>query len=187
MSVSDKPTLTRLDARFPSQSSSVAGKCELCNASPIVMSLHQHFGVQICWDCKKIRTEYNLITKTKAREEYLVPERELKSWKCIEKANPHRDGWQNMKLYLLQKVMGWSFAEYGGAHGLIREKANRAVRRYEQQQHLSLKRKQPQQYFGEDREQKDESLLCDGSVKFARVGDVVEGHRRKRNKKLSTK
>lgn len=127
--------------------------CEVCaTETGIVADLAQHFRVSVCWDCKQLREEYKLVTKTTATSHFFVPERVLRAWPCLEKDNPKHEGWGKMKLYLRRSAMEWAYRKYDGPDGLERERHARAVRRQRQQANRSTKKRKqyPLQYSARD-------------------------------------
>ena len=77
--------------------------------------------------CKyKFPDKYSLLTKTEAREDYLLTEPELKDPELLphlEKPNPHKSTWNNMMLFLRYQVEEYALSErkWGSAEKLDEE------------------------------------------------------------------
>ena len=78
--------------------------------------------------------EYNAseyITKTEAQRTYCLPQGTLAVCSFIERDNPHKKGWSNMKLYSRSELRRRARKRFGGKEGLIREREKRKERRLE--------------------------------------------------------
>ena len=93
--------------------------------------LQKQFGVLVCDNCRRKNDngKYTLVTKTEAKQEYLLLDTDLdvqfEGLRCIEKKNPHNERWGIMKLYLRYQVEKISYERYGGEQGLEEEIAKR--------------------------------------------------------------
>lgn len=89
--------------------------CQDCGNLTIVEQWRDTFKVNVCWECLKAGTseKYKLISKTKAKEEFLVSDNDMYTLQCIEKKNPNKPEWGNMKLYLRTQVEQLSDRKYG--------------------------------------------------------------------------
>lgn len=102
-------------------------KCEECGAFEIDFKWLDVFDIAVCNACKeKIPEKYSLLTKTEAREDYLLTEPELKDEKLLphlEKPNPHKSHWHNMNLYLRCQIEDYAFSDkrWGSAEALDAE------------------------------------------------------------------
>ena len=81
------------------------------------------FKCAVCNTCKdKFPDKYSLLTKTEAREDYLLTDPELKDEELLphlEKPNPHKSTWNNMMLYLRYQVEEYAFTKkWGSAEAL---------------------------------------------------------------------
>ncbi|KAK5012286.1 DNA repair protein rad14 [Cryomyces antarcticus] len=92
-----------------------AKKCRECGSLEIDWKWDEVFGCQVCNACKeKVPDKYTLLTKTEAREDYLLTEPELKDESLLphlERPNPHKATWNNMMLYLRYQVEDYAFSE----------------------------------------------------------------------------
>jgi len=105
--------------------------CRECDSLEIDWTWLDVFGVRVCNACKeRLPDKYSLLTKTEAREDYLLTEPELKDPELLphlEKPNPHKSTWNNMMLYLRFQVEEYAFSErkWGGQDKLDEEYAKR--------------------------------------------------------------
>ena len=72
----------------------------------------------------------DFVTKTEAMKMYCLPEGTLAVCKFIEKQNPRHKGWNAMKLYYRNEIRKRSRERHGGMEGLIRERNERAHKRF---------------------------------------------------------
>ena len=72
---------------------------------------------------------YQLITKTKARDEYLLTEAQCGALGCIKKPNPHDARYGEMRLYLRAQVAAAALASWGSEEGLLVERERRREER----------------------------------------------------------
>ena len=93
----------------------VKGKCRECNSLEVDWKWQDVFQISICNACKdKIPDKYSLLTKTEAREDYLLTDPELKDEELLphlERPNPHKTNWNNMQLFLRLQVEAYAFSE----------------------------------------------------------------------------
>jgi DNA-repair protein complementing XP-A cells len=89
-------------------------RCRECGSLEIDWSWQEIFGCCVCNPCKeKLPDKYSLLTKTEAREDYLLTDEELKDAKLLprlERPNPHKSTWNNMMLYLRYQVEEYAFS-----------------------------------------------------------------------------
>lgn len=108
-----------------------AKKCHECGSLEIDWKWDECFGAQVCNACKeKLPEKYSLLTKTEAREDYLLTDPELKDESLLphlEKPNPHKATWNNMMLYLRYQVEEYAFSDkkWGSSEALDEEFAKR--------------------------------------------------------------
>ena len=102
----------------PDQVDALGMPCDECQMIFLTSYLHNNFNEPICDNCREkysINDEvddctdeqairYSLITRTSAKEKYLLTDYDLDKrepiLKCIEKKNPHNQRWGVMRLYL---------------------------------------------------------------------------------------
>jgi DNA-repair protein complementing XP-A cells len=90
-------------------------KCRECGSLEIDWLWDDALKCQVCNSCKdKFPEKYSLLTKSEAREDYLLTDPELKDEALlphIEKPNPHKSTWHNMMLYLRYQVEEYAFSD----------------------------------------------------------------------------
>lgn len=118
----------------------VRGKCRECGSLEIDWKWQDGFHIGICHTCKdKFPDKYSLLTKTEAKEDYLLTDPELKDESLLphlEKPNPHKSNWQNMQLFLRLQVEHYAFSDkkWGSSEALDEE--------YERRQKSSKEKKE---------------------------------------------
>jgi DNA-repair protein complementing XP-A cells len=101
--------------------------CRECGRMEIDFQWAEIFSCYVCALCKeKIPEKYSLLTKTEAREDYLLTNPELEDKDLFprwEKPNPHKSTWNNMLLYLRYQVEEYAFsdAKWGSQEALDEE------------------------------------------------------------------
>ncbi|CAH1253941.1 XPA [Branchiostoma lanceolatum] len=82
--------------------------CELCNKEISDSFLFNSFDVPVCDGCKDMEEKHKLITKTEAKQEFLLKDCDFDQrdppLKCIIRKNPHNQRWGDMKLFLFYQV-----------------------------------------------------------------------------------
>lgn len=105
----------------------VSKKCRECGSLEIDWTWADVFDCSVCQSCKeKMPEKYSLLTKTEAREDYLLTDPELRDNELLpwlEKPNPHKTHWHNMQLYLRYQVEAYAFSDkrWGSAEALDAE------------------------------------------------------------------
>ena len=102
-------------------------KCRECSTLEIDWLWDEELNTQVCATCKeKFPEKYSLLTKTEAKEDYLLTDPELKDASLlphIKKPNPHKSSWNDMMLYLRYQVEEYAFsaAKWGSSEALDEE------------------------------------------------------------------
>ncbi|KAK7184337.1 DNA repair protein [Paraphaeosphaeria sporulosa] len=105
----------------------IKGKCRECGSLEIDHKWQDAYHIGICHACKdKFPDKYSLLTKTEAKEDYLLTDPELKDESILphlERPNPHKSNWQNMQLFLRLQVEHYAFsaAKWGSPAALDEE------------------------------------------------------------------
>ncbi|KAJ9616914.1 DNA repair protein rad14 [Cladophialophora chaetospira] len=105
--------------------------CRECGTLEVDWKWLDIFNLAVCNACKdKFPEKYSLLTKTEAKEDYLLTEPELKDeslLRHLERPNPHKSTWHNMFLYLRCQVEEYAFSDkkWGSAEALDAEFAKR--------------------------------------------------------------
>ena len=100
--------------------------CRECGSLEIDWKWEDIFGCAVCNTCKEKQPDkYSLLTKTEAKEDYLLTDPELKDEELLphlERPNPHKSTWNNMMLYLRYQVEEYAFEKkWGSAEKLDEE------------------------------------------------------------------
>ncbi|CBY01089.1 hypothetical protein IAQ61_011978 [Plenodomus lingam] len=118
----------------------VKGKCRECASLEIDWKWQDIFHIGVCNTCKeKFPDKYSLLTKTEARDDYLLTDPELKDEDLLphlERPNPHKQFFHPMQLFLRLQVEAYAFSpkKWGSAAALDEE--------YEKRQNVTKERKQ---------------------------------------------
>lgn len=104
-----------------------------CTSTVIDMSLYETFHEKVCYSCKRSSDQYDLLTKSEATKVYLLTADSFSLLKHKEQSNPHRPGWNAMKLYLRKHVNALSMQRFGSEEALMLEKKQRDEKRYERE------------------------------------------------------
>jgi len=102
-------------------------KCRECRSLEIDFKWVEAFDCEVCNACKeKYPDKYSLLTKTEAREDYLLTEPELKDeqlLKHMDRPNPHKSTFHPMMLYLRYQIEEYAFSDkkWGSAKALDAE------------------------------------------------------------------
>ncbi|OJI88959.1 DNA repair protein rad14 [Aspergillus tubingensis] len=103
-----EPGLSVLDERTQQKT------CRECGSLEIDWKWEEAFRCCVCHACKeKFPDKYSLLTKTEAREDYLLTNPELQDEELLphlERPNPHKSTWNNMMLYLRYQVEEYAFS-----------------------------------------------------------------------------
>ncbi|KAL8921115.1 MAG: hypothetical protein Q9208_005868 [Pyrenodesmia sp. 3 TL-2023] len=104
--------------------------CRECESLEIDFKWEEIFGCAVCNACKdKYPDKYSLLTKTEAREDYLLTDPELKDEELLphlERPNPHKATFHNMMLFLRYQVEDYAFGKkWGSAEALDEEFSRR--------------------------------------------------------------
>lgn len=102
-------------------------RCRECGLLEIDWKWLDVFNLAVCNGCKdKYPDKYSLLTKTEAKDDYLLTDPELKDESLLphlERPNPHKSNWHNMHLFLRCQVEEYAFSEkrWGSAEALDAE------------------------------------------------------------------
>ena len=107
----------------PGAAANQRNRCGECATGIPCGDLHAVFGIQVCSSCRK---QLSFVSKTTAKQQYLLTDADLKLLKSMERKNPQHADWTAMKLYLERQVQEISYKKYGGQEGL-EEEARRRV------------------------------------------------------------
>ncbi|KAI8982550.1 XPA protein C-terminus-domain-containing protein [Pilobolus umbonatus] len=119
-------------------------KCKECQSIDLDPVFFSVFHINLCANCKdKYPDKYSLITKTEAKEDYLLTDPELKDPDLLphwSKPNPHKSTWNDMMLYVREQVEEYAFKKWDGPEGLDAEYERRQNQKKEKKD-LKFKKK----------------------------------------------
>lgn len=102
--------------------------------------IQKNYRVKVCCKCRESHPDrFSLLTKTAAREEFLLTDEELADSARvphISKPNPLKPTWSNMQLFLREQVIAFALEKWGSLEGIEAE----AQRRADAQQSLKEKK-----------------------------------------------
>ncbi|OQD67170.1 hypothetical protein PENDEC_c043G02444 [Penicillium decumbens] len=107
--------------------------CRECGSLEIDWKWEEMLRCCICHSCKeKYPERYSLLTKTEAKEDYLLTDPELRDEELLphlERPNPHKSTWNNMMLYLRFQVEEYAFSpkKWGSPEALDAEFERREI------------------------------------------------------------
>jgi len=95
------------------------------------------YRLSVCYDCQRVAKgpggKYQVITKSKAKDEYLLTDRQLSreygGLGCIVQPNPHDRRYGDMKLYLRSQAEELALQTWGTDEALFSEKERRTEER----------------------------------------------------------
>ncbi|XP_071586608.1 DNA repair protein complementing XP-A cells [Heliangelus exortis] len=112
--------------------------CGDCGKEFMDSYLMQHFDWATCDNCRDAEDKHKLITRTEAKEEYLLKDCDLDKrepvLRYIVKKNPHNSRWGDMKLYLKLQVIKRSLEVWGSEESLQNAKELRRDNREKMKQ-----------------------------------------------------
>ncbi|XP_044516769.1 DNA repair protein complementing XP-A cells isoform X2 [Gracilinanus agilis] len=112
--------------------------CEECGKEFMDSYLINHFDLATCDNCRDADGKHKLITKTEAKQQYLLKDCDLEKrepvLKFIVKKNPHHSQWGDMKLYLKLQVVKRSLEVWGSEEALEEAKEVRQENREKMKQ-----------------------------------------------------
>lgn len=107
--------------------------CKECDDQFAESYLQKNFEYSCCDKCKNLDETHELITKTSARDEYLLKDcdfdRREPPLKFISRKNPHKSTWAEMKLYLKLQVEARALEVYGSFDEIKKQKELREEKR----------------------------------------------------------
>ncbi|XP_069782440.1 DNA repair protein complementing XP-A cells isoform X2 [Narcine bancroftii] len=112
--------------------------CEDCGKEFMDSYLSCHFDLPVCDNCRDNEEKHKLITRTDAKQEFLLKDCDLDqrvpALKFILKKNPHNTQWGEMKLYLKLQIVRRSLEVWGSEEGLRQAKEIRQENREKMKQ-----------------------------------------------------
>lgn len=119
--------------------------CEACHSDSVNIDqeIYENFGVFVCYSCKDSSNLYEYVTKTQARNEFLLTDEELadsSSLPSISRKNPHNPRWSDMKLYLRRQLRDFSIKKHGSEEAIQDALKNRNESKTDRKSKQFLKR-----------------------------------------------
>ncbi|KPP69588.1 DNA repair protein complementing XP-A cells-like, partial [Scleropages formosus] len=112
--------------------------CEECNKPFMDSYLSNNFDLSVCDSCRDSETKHKLISRTEAKQMYLLKDCDLDLrepvLKFVLRKNPHNPRWGDMKLYLKLQVVKRSIEVWGTEAALQAAKVSREEGREIQKQ-----------------------------------------------------
>uniref|UniRef100_A0A8D0GTT1 XPA, DNA damage recognition and repair factor n=1 Tax=Sphenodon punctatus TaxID=8508 RepID=A0A8D0GTT1_SPHPU len=103
--------------------------CDECGKEFMDSYLMHHFDLATCDNCRDVEEKHKLITRTEAKQDYLLKDCDLDKrepvLKFILKKNPQNPQWGDMKLYLKLQVVKRSLEVWGSEEALEEAKETR--------------------------------------------------------------
>jgi DNA-repair protein complementing XP-A cells len=121
------------------ESEPVYSQCECCGSIDIHQDYYKHYKISVCRDCTR-KPIYSQLTKTEAKQDYLLSESELKSLPFIIKKNPHKSTFSDMLLYLRKQLELFAIEKYGSLEELDMEMGKRETAKQERKQKVFKKK-----------------------------------------------
>lgn len=121
----------------PAAASVESSTCTDCQNARSQAKFYEAFGLHVCYDCQRANrgagAKYQVITKSKAKDEYLLNDRQLDEARGglgnIRLPNPNDKRYGDMRLYLRSQVEELAFATWGSSEELLLEKERRSEER----------------------------------------------------------
>ncbi|XP_022105867.1 DNA repair protein complementing XP-A cells-like [Acanthaster planci] len=103
--------------------------CVECNKGFQDSYIYSHFEYEVCDECRDSEGKHSLMTKTDAKQSYLLKDADLERrepvLKFIVRKNPHNPRWGDMKLYLALQVEKRALEVWGSMEKIEQEKEQR--------------------------------------------------------------
>lgn len=112
------------------------GRCEECGNDAMYLDrvLLVHFLLHVCVTCRQDHTlrdgSFELLSKSRARAEYALPDSSFCGLPYLNKPNPRHKAYAPLQLYLRRALVQEAYRLYGNEEGLQREKQKRKKRAY---------------------------------------------------------
>ncbi|KAE9041801.1 hypothetical protein PR001_g3680 [Phytophthora rubi] len=112
------------------------GRCIECGDDSLYLDriLFEHFSLHVCVTCKQDQTlrdgTFELLSKSRARAEYALPDSSFTGLPHLSKPNPLHEAFAPLQLYLRRTLLQEAYRLYGDEEGLQREKHKRKKRAF---------------------------------------------------------
>ncbi|KAF2666128.1 DNA repair protein [Microthyrium microscopicum] len=152
--------------------------CRECGSVEVDWNWVETFGVHVCNSCKEeMGDKYSLLTKTEAREDYLLTNPELQDadlLRHLKRPNPHHATWNDMQLYLRFQVEEYAFSakKWGSPEALDAEFERRVEeKRARKEKKFRVKLDELKKKTRTDAYRRNRLMVEKGSKHVAGIGD----------------
>jgi len=114
--------------------------CRECGASAFCLKFFEAFNIAVCNACKV--QKYSLMTKTTAKEDYLLTDSKLAGLRFLLRENPKNPNWAPMKLYLQSEVMAIGQSTFQDQDAWDQARRNKAVSQLQKRMAVAKRRKE---------------------------------------------
>lgn len=108
-------------------------ECMECHSGFLTSYLWTTFDYPVCDGCRDTEDKHSLITRTEAKNDYLLKDCDLDKrepvLKFISRKNPHNPRWGEMKLYLHVQIEKRALEVWGTEEALLEQKEVRSGKR----------------------------------------------------------
>ncbi|XP_073958437.1 LOW QUALITY PROTEIN: DNA repair protein complementing XP-A cells homolog [Choristoneura fumiferana] len=131
----EEPAAPRAPAHAPAPLAhrSLQPDCLECGRALAHSYLLDTFDYSVCDECRDDAEAHALVTRTEAKEQYLLKDCDLDkrspALRCVRRRNPHRAHYSDMRLYLRAQVAERALQVWGDEAALEAERAAREERR----------------------------------------------------------
>jgi hypothetical protein len=105
--------------------------CARCGSATYIQALFDAFGERICTSCKSQTDDFQLVSRSVAKSQYLLPDSSIAPLRTMERPNPSNPKFRPMRLLLLLHVRAAAVARWGSLQAMEEEYRRRQVGRLE--------------------------------------------------------
>ncbi|ETP54087.1 hypothetical protein F442_01089 [Phytophthora nicotianae P10297] len=139
------------------------GRCEECGDDAMYLDrmLLDHFSLQVCVTYKQDQTlrdgAFEVLSKSRARTEYALPDSSFCGLPHLDKPNPRHEAFAPLQLYLRRMLVREAHRLYGDEEGLQREKQKRKKRAFRSAAGRTKHLLKKQHLIGLDKDENEEA------------------------------
>ena len=117
--------------------------CQHCGATKLDKYAWSDFGEPVCYECRSERKHaYGLVSKTKAREEFLLTDAQLAKLKFRRLRNPRKPTWGDVQLFMRAQLLRAAVGVFGSQDALEAERKRRGEARESRAKRALAKREE---------------------------------------------